>query len=121
VCKRVRKYAHLIKIIVKSLRSGYVELVDRVRLSWVKDHPRKNNWHWSPRWGSPEDASDYCKKESDWWSVGEMAGKGGGAEQDKWHIAANRIRTHEDWEDVLRDGALARYVAKALNWAAAES
>lgn len=50
-----------------------------------------------------------------------MAGKGGGAEQDKWHIAANRIRTHEDWEDVLRDGALARYVAKALNWAAAES
>ena len=40
-----------------------------------------------------------------------------GAEEQRWADAADRIRNHRSFADVLRDENLAVFVAKACKWA----
>jgi len=54
---------------------GYVELKERLRLSAVKSHICARA-HIEPRRGTPQEASDYCKKDGDFFERGELLQQG---------------------------------------------
>ena len=104
---------------------GYVELEERRRLTWLKKNPKPNNWHWAPRWSTPEKAGNYCKKEGRFWEFGErsdLRAKAGGERgatttASDWQTAKARIQKHKSWRAVANDPALTNYLRRAMPWA----
>ena len=75
---------------------GYIYYKNAVRLSTMKEvHPTA---HWEPQRGTPQQASDYCKKEGDFYECGNIPmsqQKKGEAGAEWWkqqveHVAARR-------------------------------
>jgi hypothetical protein len=77
--------------------------------------------HWEPRYGTPKEASDYCKKEGMWRERGTMGlardetGKGNAAAH--WANIIDAIRSKATWRDVILDPELAQVVSRCLTWA----
>ena len=63
--------------------------------------------------GVKEAAANYCKKEGRFWEWRRHAGvepadtrTQGEREKRRWQKAAEKIRAHASWADVLKDGSL---------------
>ena len=91
----------------------------QVRLNQMKGwFPRA---HWEPRFGTPIEARDYCKKEGKWRDRGDM-NPGAGASQKfgteaYWANIIEMIRAKSTWPEVILDPGLAGCVSRCMAWA----
>lgn len=69
---------------------GYLVLKEKKNMKWLKTHVHKNA-HWEIARGTPQQASDYCKKDGDFVEVGDLpmsqAAAGGIGNKKRWDNA----------------------------------
>jgi len=85
-----------------------------------------NSWfrrsHCEPRYGTPEEARDYCKKEGKWRERGtisssRMTANGSDGLATYWSKILDQIQGHAHWRDVILDHELAAVTSRCMAWA----
>ena len=97
----------------------YVEVEPAVH--WHQLKSWFHNAHIEPRFGSPQKAADYCKKEHQWRHEGtissELRGMDGMAKSVEWWQDFRRhIECCDTWKEVLCMDKYAAMVSKSMNW-----
>lgn len=69
---------------------GYVCFNNRMRLNALK--ALAPTWHWEQARGTPQQASDYCKKEGDFYEHGVLPQTGGQANAERWEEAWGKAK-----------------------------
>lgn len=69
---------------------GFVSFIKNKRLTALKKINAKISWH--PKRGTVQQASDYCKKDGDFYEYGIMPVDSGQATQNKWDVTLDLIR-----------------------------
>ena len=77
--------------------------------------------HWEPRFGTPHEARDYCKKEGRWRDLGEIGCGNKTASkvglESYWETIIETIRAKSTWHEVILDPSLAGVVSRCMTWA----
>ena len=99
---------------------GYLEIGTKLRRHQL--HAWFPRAHFEPRYGKPEEARDYCKKEGMWRQRGTISSERAVVEGQKgldeyWKKLIEAIQAHERWVDVCCDPALASAVMNRMQWA----
>ena len=77
---------------------------------------------WEPRFGTPDEAASYCKKDGKFRERGSISSSTRLSKAQEglaahWQQIIEEIRTKATWRDVLLDPGLAQIVSRCMNWA----